>query len=249
MIAPSPHPVPRRPVVVEFCGVSGSGKTTLARQLTALLRERGWTVSLRDTHTDSLGHRIRSGGGKLLFALWLALRHPRLALTRARAIVPITGRPSLPGLRAALNDLALTAFLFRARDRVDAIVLDQGFVQGACSLRWLAPLPGHSPGLPGLVSPLLQFPEPIIVMVIADPSVIAPRLRLRTHAQSRVQLNPKEYPAEKEAGHFHSVTEELRDIARIRSLTVRSEARSTPSKLALRIVDAVLRGSPVGEAT
>jgi thymidylate kinase len=230
-------------LVVELCGLPGSGKTTSVAGVRGLLEESGRPCRVADAGICATAARLPRSARRLAYAAVATLDHPRSA---ARAI-DVLGRSRQArrsdATRLAVQWLAVSALVARARRRPGVHLLEEGHAQTV----WSATLRAPRLRPAALWASLPTGAAADLVLVVdVPPATAAARLRSRSSQHSRTQ-RLSEDAALAELGAGAALLEEV--LADSPAPVLRVPGGGPPGEVAaaaLGLLDDVLGGSPTG---
>jgi len=176
----------RHSMVVEFLGLPGSGKTTVSKRIAEYLSQWGLTIlePVRELSDRSgLSGSLRGYHGKSYLVASELMAHPA-GSWRALRVLLRSGQPSLAVLfKVTFNWLMQCSLLRSCRSTRVVHLFDEGIFQALWSIG-LEGRPGVIRELRSMLHDTLSRPD-VVVVLDADPTVIADRLRHRGTRDSR----------------------------------------------------------------
>ena len=176
----------RHSLVVEFLGLPGSGKSTVSKRIAEHLSQWGLTIRepVRELSDRSdLGSSLRGYQGKSQLVARELLTHPADSWRAIRALLG-SGQPSPRVLFSVTFNWLMQCSLLRSCRSMRVVHL---FDEGIFQALWSIGLEGRPEVIRELGTVLhetLSTPDAVVVLD-ADPAVIAERLRRRKSRDSR----------------------------------------------------------------
>lgn len=177
---------PQHSMVVEFLGLPGAGKTTVSKRIAEHLSQ--WGITIREPVRDlsdrsGLSSSLRGYHGKSSLVAQELIAHPA-ASWRSLRVLLASGQPSLRVLfKVSFNWLMQCSLLRSCRSTRVVHLFDEGIFQGL----WSIGLEGREGVIREVGAALhetLSRPD-VVVVLDAEPAVIAQRLRDRGGRDSR----------------------------------------------------------------